>query len=223
MAFRAGRVFALALEEADVRTLGVSAFLVGIGLFSQSSTAFAQSTTNSSKLLVAGDDGSSVAQSKNYQEEANKRHMGIGLSMGGFIAGGRWEIANGGVVAMDVVWRRALNRQTRFEVGGVARFAFTPDALLIGGGIPFRLVFKMHERLEANLGIELSYAQIQFDLPFFPSRHGFVSSLRWDIGYLLDSRFTIGITPVGFSAIAGDHVDPFVVYEPGVWARFSPF
>lgn len=218
MAFRAGRVFALALEEADVRTLVVSAVLVGIGLFLQSSTAFAQS----SKLLVAGDDKSSTGQSTNYQEEANKRQFGIGLSMGGFIAG-RWEIANGGVVAMDVVWRRALSNQSRFEVGGVARFAFTPDALLIGGGIPFRLVFKMHERLEANLGIELSYAQIRFDLPFFPSRHGFVSSLRWDIGYLLDPRVTIGITPVGFSAVLGDHVDPFVVYEPGVWARFSPF
>lgn len=202
-----------------MRTLGVSAVLVGVGLFLQSSIAFAQS----SKLVVAGNEGSSTAQSKSYQEEANKHHVGVGLSLSGFIVGGRWEIANGGVIAMDIVWRKSLNRQTRFELGGLARFAFTPDAVLVGGGIPFRLVFKMHERLEANLGIELSYTRIHFDLPIFPPRNGFTSGIRWDIGYLLDSRLTVGITPVGFSGILGDKVDPFMVYEPGVWARFSPF
>jgi len=209
-----------------VKTMHVSAAFVGIGLFLQSASALAQSTTKSSPLLVASsgvdNDWSAPAKSDNYQFEANKRHLGIGLSMSGFIVGGRWEVANGGVMTMDVVWRRALNRQNRFELGAMARFAFTPDALLVGAGIPFRLVLKMHERLEVNLGIELSYTRIIFDLPFFPPSNGLTGTGRWEIGYLLDPKVSIGITPLALSTVVGQRVDPLVTYEPGVWVRFSP-
>lgn len=223
MAFRSRCLFALALEEANVRTLHVSAFLVSVGLFLHSTSALAQSKFATSS--AGGNDWSSPAKSKNYQLDANKRHLGIGLSMSGFIVGGRWEIANGGVAAMDVVWRRAFNnqKQNRIELGGLVRFAFTPDALLIGGGVPFRVVMKAHERLELGLGVELSYTRISFNLPFFPARNGFTGSTRFELGYLIDPAVSIGITPIAFSVIAGERVDSFVTYEPGVWMRFSPF
>jgi opacity protein-like surface antigen len=213
-----------------VKTVRVAATVVGLGVISPlllASPAFAQSTTQPSGLLIAsngvGGNQAYSAQSNNFQAEANKRHLGIGLSMSGFIVAGRWEIANGGMLAMDVVWRRALNTQYRMELGGVARFAFTPDAILVGGGVPFRIVLKMDERFEMNLGLELSYTRIHFDLPFFPSRNGMTGTVRWDLGYFLDPKVSIGVTPIGFSAVAGDGVDAFVTYEPGVWARFSPF
>jgi hypothetical protein len=226
VAFRAGSVLALAFEEADVKPSSICASFVGCGFFLLCSSAFAQSTAAQSPAFAtssaAGKDWSSSSQLGNYQTRANKSHLGIGLSMSGFIVGGRWEIANGGVLGLDVVWRRALNNRNRIEVGGLFRFSFTPDAALVGGGIPFRLVLGMSDRFETALGLELSYTRIYFNQPFFIPRNGFITTARWDIGYFVDPRLAIGITPIGFSVVAGGRVDPFVTYEPGIWARFSP-
>lgn len=146
----------------------------------------------------------------------------MGLTTSAFVVGGRWEVANGGIVEVDVAWRKAFNKYQRIEVGAVGRFAFTPDASLIGGGIPVRGILRMHDHLEMNFELILSYTRIIFNDSFFPESNGFTPSLRWGIGYYVDKRVSIGANPLAFSVVTGERIDPFLTYEPGIFIRFSP-
>jgi hypothetical protein len=225
LAVRAGRLFAFAFEEAEVKTRRIFAACAGVCSLLLASPSFAQSSTGQPPSFAtsgaSGNDWSSSGSRKNYQHAANKRHLGIGLTAGGLIAG-RWDVANGGVFGLDIVWRRALRSHMRLEVGGMGRFGVTRDAALIGGGIPIRFVSGIGNLFETTMGVELSYMNMIFSQPFFKPGHGFVATARWDIGYLVDPGFSFGITPFSLSLITGERVNPFVTYEPGIWLRFSP-
>lgn len=225
MARRANRVRAFAFEEADVKTQRFFAALVGASILWLASPSFAQSTTGQSAPFASSsastNDWSSSGASKNDRHAANGRHLGIGLTAGGLIAG-RWSIANGGVFGLDIVWRRGFHPRMRMEVGGMGRIGVTRDATLVGGGIPIRFVSSIGKRFETALGLELSYTNMIFSQPFFVPRHGFVGTSRWDMGVVVDPGLSVGITPVSLSLIAGQRVDPFVTYEPGLWIRYSP-
>lgn len=202
---------------------------MGLAAGMLASPTWAQSSTFSTPSAKSDDWGSSSMETPltSPQERANKRHLGLGLSLAPLIVGGRWEVANGGVLAMDVVWRKAFHRrnedrQTRIEVGGLGRLGFTPDAVLLGAGLPFRMVFGLDSRFESAVGIELSYTRFLFAEPFFTPRNGFTGTFRWDLGYVIDPAFSLGVSPLALSVIAGDGVKPFVTFEPGVWIRYSP-
>lgn len=198
------------------------------------STAAAQSNTGKSSTFATSTAGSNDwsssgrTETKSNQAAANKHHLGIGLNSSGLVVGGRWEVANGGVVEMDVVWRRAFNpnssldHDSRIEVGGVGRLGFTADAVMVGAGIPFRLVLGTHRNFEMGFALHLTYTRIYFSEPIFVPANGFIPSIRWEWGFFVDRRLSLGITPVAFSVIMGERVDPFVTYEPGLWVRYSP-
>lgn len=208
-----------------MRTLRIFAAFAGVCCGLLSSPSFAQSPAGQAPTFATSsastNDWSSSASSKSYQQGANKRHLAIGLTAGGLIAS-RWDVANGGVFGLDIVWRRALRSRMRLEVGGMGRFGVTRDAALIGGGIPIRFVSGIGDRLETSMGLELSYMNMTFSQPFFVPRHGFIATTRWDFGFLVDPGLSFGITPVSLSVVTGQRVDPFVTYEPGIWVRFSP-
>jgi hypothetical protein len=226
VAFRPGRLFAFTLKETDVRKPRIPALLMGLSLFGLSSSAFAQSkmeqASSDTTSGSSASDWSSPWEKADRQIQSNKRHLGIGLNTSGFIVPSRWEIANGGMVAMDVVWRLQWQRRSRFEVGVLGRFSGTRDAVLVGAGVPFRLVLGVNELVETDLAVELSYARILFAQPFFAPRNAFISTIRWEVGFLLDPKLTVGLTPIGLSFVAGDKVNLFGTYEPGIWVRFSP-
>lgn len=225
MARRSRGVSVLAFEEAEVKSTYVAGLVVGLLFGASTDPAWAQSSPSTSPTFAtssAADNPWSTSYGRNYQEDANGRNLGLGLTTSAFIVGGRWEVANGGIVELDVVWRKAFNRYQRFEVGGIGRFAFTPDASLIGAGIPVRGILRMHERLEMVFELNLSYTRIIFNDSFFPESNAFTPSLRWGIGYYVDKRVSIGANPLAFSVVTGERVDPFVTYEPGIFIRFSP-
>lgn len=225
MARGSGGLSVLTVEEAEVKPTCVSGMIAGLVWGCLSNSAQAQTApTNSPSFATssATDDAWSTPRRRNYQEDANGRNLGLGLTTSAFIVGGRWEVANGGIIELDVVWRKAFNRHQRIEVGGIGRFAFTPDASLIGAGIPVRGILRMHERLEMNFELALCYTRIIFNDSFFPESNAFTPSLRWGIGYYVDKRVSIGANPLAFSVVTGERVDPFVTYEPGIFIRFSP-
>src|SRR4051794_22177562 len=98
VATRARGVSAFTLEEAEVKTLNVSAAIVGVGLFLFSSSAFAQQMAvdppTVAKSSTASNGWFSSDSTKDYQQETNKHLLGIGLSTGAFIVPWRWEVAN---------------------------------------------------------------------------------------------------------------------------------
>lgn len=228
LAFGACRVLARAFTEAHVNSANIFAASFGGVVLLCGSSAMAQGKFSTSSAKT--NDWSSPADSSgntSYQSQANNRHVGLGLSLGALIVGGRWEVANGGLLSVDAVWRKNLDRhnldrQNRIEVGGIGRFGFTPDAVLIGGGIPFRLVMGIHPQNELAFGLEFSYTRMIFNQPFFVPRNGFTATARIDFGHYFDPRVCVGITPLAFSVITGERVDAFVTYEPGMWVRFSP-
>jgi len=210
-----------------VKSTYVAGLMAGfaLGFLTNTNPAAAQSTSSSSPSFAtssAADDAWSTPKGRSFQEQANYRNLGMGLTTSGFIVGGRWEVANGGIVEIDVVWRKGFNKHQRIEVGGIGRFAFTPDASLIGAGIPVRGVLRMHDRLDMNFELILSYTRIIFNAPLFPESNGFIPSLRWGIGYYVHPHVSIGVNPVAFSVVTGQRVDPFLTYEPGIFVRFSP-
>lgn len=226
VAFRAARIFAAPLTEAKVNSSHLIAAWFGVSVIAVATSASAQSNTFSTSSAQSN-DWSSSASKANRQERANKRNLGLGLSLGALVIGGRWEIANGGLLGLDVVWRRAFqtkdaDRQTRIEVGGLGRLGFTPDAVLVGAGVPFRVVLGLDTRWETAVGVELSYTRMAFTEPFFQPRNGFTGTFRWDFGMVVEPAFSIGMTPLGLSVITGDGIRTFVAYEPGVWIRYSP-
>lgn len=201
-----------------------------VALFAATSSLFsivasAQTPTDQTPTFATSSaptsDWTSPWHRKNNQDAANARHLGIGVTGAGFITG-RWEVANGGIFELDVVWRRAMQTRYRLEVGGAFRMVSTRDALLLGGIVPFRFVAGVTDRVEMDLGLAMGYTRILFDQPFFASRNGFVMSAKWSLGYLVNSSVAFGITPLGLSVLAGERVDPVVTYEPAIWARFSP-
>jgi hypothetical protein len=204
-----------------VKSTYVAGLLAGLVLGFLTSPAEAQSTP-SFATSSAADDAWSTPKSRSFQEQANYRHLGMGLTTSAFIVGGRWEVANGGIVEIDVVWRKGFSKHQRIEVGGIGRFAFTPDASLIGGGIPVRGVLRMHDRLDMTFELILSYTRIIYNESFFPESNGFTPSLRWGIGYYVHPHVSIGVNPVAFSVVTGERVDAFLTYEPGAFIRFSP-
>lgn len=218
-------LFVLAFEEADVKATCVSGIIAGLVWGLSASAAWAQSTSGNSPSFAtssASDDAWSTPTRQNRQGAGNERKLGMGLTTSAFIVGGRWEVANGGIVELDVVWRKAFNAYQRIEVGGVGRFAFTPDASLIGGGVPLRGVLRTHDHFEMVFELMLSYTRIIFNDSFFPESNAFTPSLRWGMAYYVDPRVSIGANPLAFSVVTGQRVDPFVTYEPGIFIRFLP-
>ena len=206
----------------------ITAGLAGIGLLLFSLPSFAQVQAKEPSPFAtstsSNSDWSSPWQNnknKDFQKTANEHHVGIGLTAGGFIAS-RWNVSNGGVFEMDLVWRRALKHEMRIELGVFGRMVPTRDALAVGVGVPVRLVLRMTDRVEMDLGFGLGYTRIFFNEPFFTPRNGLIASARWSFGYFVDPRIAFGITPLGFTVLAGERIDAFVTYEPAIWARFSP-
>jgi len=159
---------------------------------------------------------------QDQQVEFNKRRLGLGLFMGGFVVPGRWEISNGGVFGLEALYRIPTNRRYRWEVGVEGRFVRTFDATHGGAGAVARFAFGLNRYVEMDATIVLSYSRIGFDLPFFASRNAMVAQSRWGVGLLLSRSVSLGITPMGGTVVLGDHVDPFFVYEPTLWVRFAP-
>jgi hypothetical protein len=217
-----------AFEEAEVKSTFFLPVGIGLGLTLVAYPVHAQwghwnsSSSPSNPTSSVADKPWATPNAGNFQEIANSRHLGLGLTTSGFIVGGRWEVANGGIVEIDVVWRKGFNKYHRIEVGGIGRFAFTPDASLIGVGIPVRGILRMDDRLEMNFELILSYSRMIYNTSFFPASNGFIPSLRWGIGYYVDRRVAIGVNPLAFSVVTGERVDPFLTYEPGIFVRFSP-
>jgi len=211
-----------------VKTQHMTATLAGIGLLLCSLPSFAQvQAADPSPFATSSSSNSDWSspwqnnKNKDYEKIANEHHIGVGLTAGGFIAS-PWYVSNGGVFELDLVWRHALKHQMRIELGAFGRMAPTRDALLVGVGIPFRMVFRVSDRLEMDWGLGLGYTRIFFSEPFFVPRNGLVATARFSIGYFFDPRIALGITPLGMSVLAGERMDAFVTYEPAIWARFSP-
>ncbi len=216
-----------------LRIVGVlAASFVALPAFAQSSAPFSTSSSGSNdwssgEMSRPADWLSKSPPSK--QAGANKQNLGIGLNTAGFVVGGgRWEVSNGGVVELDVVWRRAINpnsnlrHDSRIEVGAIGRLGFTPDAAMFGAGVPIRLVLGASDHVEMDFALHLTYARIYFTNDLFVPRNGFIPSIRWEIGYFVERRLSLGMTPFALSVVTGERVDPFVTYEPSLWIRYSP-
>jgi hypothetical protein len=230
LALRSSRVSFLAQSEATVRNTYISSAVVigawllvpAIASAQAGPTASAQSSSASPLATPSSSSNPWSTGTKDKQKEANKRHLAIGLSGGGFITP-RWEVKNGGVLELEILWRFRVQPRHRFEVGVEGRFVGTGDTTHVGVGVPLRFVFGMSELLEMDFTMALSYTRLLFEQPFFVPRNAFTARLGWGFGFLVAPSLSVGATPLGFAFMAGERVEPFVAYEPSLWVRFAPF
>lgn len=183
------------------------------------SIAFAQRAP----LQVAGSAGDQKIERDRRHGPFEGLHFAVGLLGAGYLVPGRWDISNGGNLALETMFRLPGDDKQHFEVGFEGRYVGSSQANQYGGGVTGRWVDKMDSRTDAEISLTPFYSRISFNSPMFEPVNGFGINMRIGFGYHVVPALTVGFYPLAGSFMGSGDVRLIWSYEPGIWARALVF
>lgn len=147
------------------------------------------------------------------------KKFSVRATMGGafFVSNFPSLIDGGGFVELDGLYRARLSPKVRLDLGIEGRYYWNVDASHGKVGVPFEFVFELGRYVELPVAVVPGITFISFDDPRFEGDTAFDIRIQAGLQFILNPRFTLGLSPFSFDFVVPDTLGNMTTFEPRMW------